>query len=203
MQRLLVVTLLACMSYGCSGGGIKIGGVTVWGRRGSGEREVVHPKIRLDESELSRGVASGTSTVQGQAFLKTVGGDVKYAAGDLIYLCPKGVGMYLIEAASMRREYGEVDYDKRADQACRSMKGDGQGHFRFTGVAAGEYTLATWVVWGIPTGSTTIGGVTKGIAASWTFLSYGATGGLTTGNVTVREGETADVIVNEISVMAE
>ena len=85
VKRSLVVILLACVSYGCV-------------------RGTVRPETRLDESELSRGVASGTSTVHEQAFLKTVGGDVKSAAGNMIYLCPIGVGQYLVEVARLRRE---------------------------------------------------------------------------------------------------
>ena len=83
------------------------------------------------------------------------------------------------------------------------MKGDAEGHFCVRGVAAGEYALATWIVWGITTGSTTIGGVSNDIASSFTFVSTDATGGLTTASVTVGEGETADVIVNAVQVAAE
>ena len=133
MHRLTLIILLAWAPYGC--------GTVLWG--GPPKKVVLRPTTLLDESELSRGMAPGTSTIEGQAFLKTVGDDVKYAAGDVVYLCPKPVGNYLVEVAKLRERedppYVTVDYDKRAELACRSMKCSGDGHFCFKGVAAGEY----------------------------------------------------------------
>ena len=46
------------------------------------------PLVPFNSSEFSRFDGVGKATIEGQAFAKTRGGDIKYPAGDAVYLVP-------------------------------------------------------------------------------------------------------------------
>lgn len=100
----------------------------------------------------------GDGSIQGQAFMKTVGGEVRYAAGNTVLLIPDTA--YARERfqklyGDSKCNYGAVRFDKDPDPAylkmARSTKANGEGRFRFDGLAPGAYFVATQLVWGVPT----------------------------------------------------
>lgn len=104
---------------------------------------------------------TGTGVVTGQAFLKTRGGDVKYGAGEEVYLQP---------ATSYSDQWFNVNYlgqqtladgDPRSAQGRLATQSDGTGSFTFKNVPPGDYYVSTAVTWQAPTqlGLATQGGV--------------------------------------------
>ena len=104
----------------------------------------------------------------GQAFKKTVGGDVKYGAGNSVYLYP--LTPYFSEVLSLfaqRDAFTRVYVDPTALRYKRTAVADAQGHFKFSNVLPGRYYLETSITWGIPTanGIETTGGPATAIIA--------------------------------------
>ena len=120
------------------------------------------PKVDLnstfDPREVAYIKANGSGQIAGQAFLKTVGGDVKYAAGNAVTLIPAGT--YARErmnaiygggrCAARKPDFGRTD--PAYEQYMRRTTADGEGRFSFNGLAAGPYYVVTFVAWGAPTG---------------------------------------------------
>jgi hypothetical protein len=107
---------------------------------------------KYDPAEYARYAGSGSGRITGQAFAKTVGGDVKYAAGNTVWLYP---------VTSMSTEWYQTAIkggkpmkagDQRMMQHSRSTVADGSGNFEFSGLPAGNYYVVTQVTWGVPTG---------------------------------------------------
>ncbi|MHB9075593.1 MAG: hypothetical protein ACYC6G_18975 [Desulfobaccales bacterium] len=93
---------------------------------------------------------NGTGSISGQAFLKTVGGDVKYGAGSSVFLIPNTP--YYIEYFKHAASGHTIqNIDPKAGNYVRQTVGDGQGKFEFVNVPPGEYILLTEVTWGVPT----------------------------------------------------
>ena len=129
-------------------------------------------------AEYARYAGTGTAKITGQAFLKTVGGDVKYAAGNRVWLYP---------ATSMTTEWYEKVIkgghplkagDERMMQHSKMTLGDGTGNFEFDSVVAGDYYVVSQVSWGVPNGY---------------FVNY--TGGAVHAKVHVNDGEMKRVIL--------
>lgn len=94
-------------------------------------------------------MGTGTATIQGQAFLKTRGGDVKYAAGNEIYLLPVtsySNQWYRVSLEWPKKAINPI-YDPRYKQYITTVIGDGEGRFEFKNVPAGDYYLSTTIVW--------------------------------------------------------
>jgi len=121
----------------------------------------------------------GTATIRGSAFLKTRGGEVRLGAGNEVELVP------LVPYIEERLQVGTIrgvplpPRDSRVDAFSRKTIADAQGNFEFTGLPAGRYVLYCAIVWEVPFGSYTTQ----------------QTGGTAYAVVTVKEGETAKVIV--------
>lgn len=107
---------------------------------------------KYDAAEYARYAGSGSSRITGQAFAKTVGDDVKYAAGNTVWLYP---------VTSMTTEWYQTAIkggkpmkagDQRMMQHSRSTVADGSGNFEFGGLPAGDFYVVTQVTWGVPTG---------------------------------------------------
>ena len=95
---------------------------------------------------------SGTSTVKGQAFLKTRAGDVKTAAGNQVLLNPVtsySIDWYKNSYLTNRRLENP---DPRLAAYVPIQIADGSGRFTFKNVPAGEYFVTTSVTWEAPTG---------------------------------------------------
>jgi len=138
-------------------------------------------KTPFDPSEYAWSTRSGTGSLTGQAFVTTVGGDVKYAAGKTISLNP--VTSYSTEWYNRRilnNENLEVA-DPRATELTRSAMADGEGRFKFKDLPAGDYYVTVYIGWMVP------------------WYGYGSSGMSQTGacahaKVTIREGQTTEVI---------
>lgn len=114
----------------------------------------------FNEAEYAPYAGTGTSSITGQAFAKTMGGDVKFAAGNPISLNP--VTTYSTEFYNtlVIQQKAITAPDTRAAQYNRSTVADGNGNFEFHNLPAGEYyvtTVLTWSVAGrngpVPTGA--------------------------------------------------
>jgi hypothetical protein len=105
------------------------------------------------EDELAPFTKDGTSTIYGQAFLKTKGGDIKYGAGETIYLIPSTT--YTKELMSKAAEKGGgffANADPRIKQYIRTTTADGEGRFEFINLPKGDYYLGCRIVWKVATG---------------------------------------------------
>lgn len=129
------------------------------------------PRIAFNvgEHEKLPKIDSGTSTVQGQAFLKTMDGTVKYAAGNEVIIAPVTSytnqfykDYYIPSKSSWAASYDAAAYwngvpkaDSRFKKYYLSTQADGEGRFEFTNVASGKYYINGWIIWMIPSGSYT------------------------------------------------
>ena len=132
------------------------------------------------EQEYAALEKTGTAVVTGQAFLKTLGGDVKTAAGETVYLNP--VTSYSTHAytASVGTTRPMAQPDPRLFQYMKSVTADGTGRFAFKNVPAGDYYVVTQVTWQAPVGY-------QGALRTQ--------GGVVHKRVSVRSGEAAEVIL--------
>jgi hypothetical protein len=101
--------------------------------------------------EYSHYAKSGTSTVVGQAFLKTRGGTVKFGAGENVYLIPNTT--YTREAINkgyLKRGVLMAGVDPRLNNFIRTTVADGNGNFEFYNLPAGSYWLLCDIRWEVP-----------------------------------------------------
>lgn len=119
--------------------------VTLAGCAGSVQPQARH--TAFDASEYAGYGGSGNATITGQAFAKTKGGDVKYAAGNTIVLNP--VTTYSTEWWDRWVVRGEAleDGDPRAKPYARTTNADGEGRFKFANVPPGSYYVMTSIHW--------------------------------------------------------
>lgn len=93
--------------------------------------------------------ATGPATVKGQAFLKTVGGDVKTCAGNSVYLMPATVyNTEILEHMSPTTPIS--NRDPRAHEFTKATVCDADGRFEFDSVAGRKWFVITTVFWGVP-----------------------------------------------------
>lgn len=133
MQKLMVVTVMLTLT-GCA-------------------VPQVQPieRIAFPENEYIQLKKIGTSTVKGQAFLKTRGGDVKVAAGEKVWLNPvTSYSNQWYESHLLNRPLGTAD--PRQDQYIKETTADGSGRFAFRNVPSGDYYITTKVLWESATG---------------------------------------------------
>lgn len=129
--------------------------------------------------------AKGTATLSGEAFLKTRGGEVRYAVGERILLIPAtAYGKEFLDADLIRQEEDiRPALDKRIYLAIRSAQADSVGRFSFLDLPEGNYLLYASIYWEVPKYSPGIG-------------SYSAsTGGRIWQPVLVRNGEQKTVVL--------
>lgn len=109
-------------------------------------------RVPFNEAEYQRLPQSGTGVVEGQAFLKTLGGDVKYGAGQVVRLFPVTSYSEQWWQVSVVEKRPLVDSDPRYSQYIRTTQADGAGNFKFTDVPPGKYFINAEVSWFAPTG---------------------------------------------------
>jgi hypothetical protein len=111
---------------------------------------------RFDPNEGAVVNREGSGSVSGQAFLKTVGGEVRYAAGNTVEI--------FVATAYARERIGKLygaskcnmggvtfkETDPRYLAMKRETKADGEGRFHFDHMAAGDYFVVTTVAWQVP-----------------------------------------------------
>lgn len=144
-------------------------------------QEVVSRKVPFPEEYYAQLEKEGTSTITGQVFMTTRGGDVKYGAGRQVSLTP--VNPYTTEAAQAMMG-GRVieDADPRASEFTRNKIADGQGRFEFNNLPAGRYYVASSVYWQVYSGNRYIGMQDQG--------------GVIVRIAEVGEGETEEIMLN-------
>lgn len=129
----------------------------------------------FDPAEHAPFAGSGSGTIEGQAFLKTKGGEVKLGAGNLVSVVP---------ATSYWREWRDRTVvrgvelrggDERANEFLREAQADGEGRFRFDNLPAGNYIVTCDI--------------------RWHYSEYGQTGGVAYAEVTVRDGQVTRAVV--------
>lgn len=91
---------------------------------------------------------AGPATLHGQAFLKTVGGDVKTCAGSRVLLLP--ATPYVDELLTKEKAGITVKADPRLTSYTRTTLCDAQGSFSFTGLPVQRWYVVTHVTWGVP-----------------------------------------------------
>ena len=91
----------------------------------------------------------GPASLHGQAFLKTVGGDVKTCAGEKVALLP--ATPYNNEVMHSGANNNFENRDARADQYVRYSICDAGGNFSFSNLPAQEWMVLVSVTWGVPT----------------------------------------------------
>ena len=101
------------------------------------------------EAEYQPFIGNGSSTITGSAFMKTLGGDVKLAAGNQIELTPATA--YTRERIDRRSQVGLFQQlessDPRLAQYVRTTIADAQGYFEFKNIPSGDYILSCSIDW--------------------------------------------------------
>lgn len=105
------------------------------------ERNVAYPADEYAALEKT-----GTSAIEGQLFMRTRGGDVKYGAGSEIAVAP--VTSYSRETTRIIRE-GKTPTlaDSRVSAFTHKTQADGEGRFKVTGLPAGDFYVVGGVWW--------------------------------------------------------
>jgi hypothetical protein len=132
----------------------------------------------FNESEFAPYDGTGSSTIMGQAFLKTVGGEVRYGAGCQVVMVPvTSYSTEEYERAIIRGERLEPPDSSYATYVHTTIA-DGNGNFEFSEIPSGGYYLACLIQWEYQTEN----GLTP-------------TGGTVYGRVSVSSNKTAKVIL--------
>src|ERR1051326_3888294 len=105
-------------------------------------RDVAAP---FDETEFAPYMKAGSAKIAGQAFLKTRGGDVKFGAGNTVYLVP--AIPYTDEVMGLAERGFTPRKDPRMEQYVKTTVADGSGNFEFAHLPAGEYWVECGVFW--------------------------------------------------------
>jgi hypothetical protein len=130
------------------------------------------------ESDLEPYGLPGTGVVTGQAFLKTMGGDVKYGAGNVVQIWPATA--FFEERFDKKHIQGkripDLDTETEAKLAPfrRTVIADGFGNFEFRDLPVGKYLIACQITW---------------------LAGQSMTGGFAVAKATVADGQTVKVVV--------
>ena len=104
----------------------------------------------FDANEVSWSKDSGTAVIEGQAFLKTRGGDVKYGAGNTVLLMPQSAYFTAWYTTNKGFQEIKVGFDASAKEYVRQTTSGGDGKFKFSDLPAGKYYIVTTVTWEVP-----------------------------------------------------
>ena len=110
------------------------------------DASVVHTPLVL--SDFAAWGGDGPSNLHGQAFLKTVGGDVKTCAGESVLLLP--ATPYVDELIAKESAGVSENADSRLISFSRKTICDAQGNFSFARLPAQRWYVLTEVTWGVP-----------------------------------------------------
>lgn len=105
----------------------------------------------FDESAFQPYAGKGASTITGQAFEKTNGGDVKFGAGTEVSLIP--VTTYTTEMIQTWRRnsvFGPPQTNPQLQKYIRQVVADGNGNFEFQNVPTGNYYVVCPIFWKVP-----------------------------------------------------
>lgn len=134
-----------------------------------------------DPKILNRVNQKGSSRIQGQAFMRQVGGGVVTAAGEKVGLFV--ATPYTEEAFATVKSGQSIDQSTDTlnfKQYIKTTTADAAGNFEFDQIPPGDYVVVTKVAWQVPQGR------------------YGMSdeGGVLDQKVTVAPGQTAKIIMN-------
>ncbi len=104
--------------------------------------------VAFDAAQAERFAGVGPANLHGQAFLKTVGGDVKTCAGEDVALMP--ATPYFDEMIENVNNGIDIHLDQRAVSLLRRTICDAQGNFSFSGLPTQKWYVLTKVTWGVP-----------------------------------------------------
>lgn len=113
--------------------------------------EIPHrsPASALDPVAIQDAMRPGHAIIRGQAFSKTVGGDVKYGAGNQILVIPNT--SYVSECLGIiKMPYVQTDCADKMVPLGRFVVADGEGRFEITDLSPGQYSISTIIMWGVP-----------------------------------------------------
>lgn len=99
---------------------------------------------KVDHDHYSK---SGTSSFSGQAFLKTKGGDVKYAAGERSCIMPDI--QYLAQFHEKFKTHTVVNHPSWLELT-KCVTADSEGRFEFKNLPAGKWVATSNVSWIVP-----------------------------------------------------
>lgn len=103
----------------------------------------------FEATAVAYALSDGSSSIEGQAFAKTRGGDTKYASGETVSLIP--VSDYTTEyMKGIGTSRGAVTPDARLAAHTRTTVADGEGKFVFRNIPQGSYFVYTKVFWEVP-----------------------------------------------------
>ena len=111
-------------------------------------------KTEFNTNDLASYTYKGSASISGQAFLKTRGGDVRYGAGNDVFITPATA--YTQEIVKFITERGRdvtiyqaapTGNDKVLAGYIRKATADGQGNFSFSGLTPGNYYIECGVFW--------------------------------------------------------
>lgn len=144
-QVISVVFLLALFN-GCGPDG-KLALGPGFGTASSNPYEDKKRLTTFQEAQFEPFKGQGTSTLSGEAFMRTRGGDVKLGAGLEVFLYP--VTDYTTEM--MQREVLGTErlepMDERLAPFVRSTRANSRGEFEFAKLPPGEYYLLCLIQW--------------------------------------------------------
>ena len=109
-----------------------------------------HRSIPFQESAFAPYSGGGNANIHGQAFLRTVGGDVRTCAGSHVQLIP--ATPYVVEIISAIHA-GRSDVQSAMGPVIpyqRETVCDAQGNFGFENIPSGTWYVWTTVEWGVP-----------------------------------------------------
>lgn len=132
-----------------------------------------------DPSEYTAFDGDGSLELRGQAFLTTRGGEVRVGAGRQVTLDPATTYSreWFLRFGGDLDEFGALPADPTFGAARRTTTADAEGRFTFSRLVPGTYLLRTTVTW-------EVGGALQG--------------GVVARVVRIAEGETEEVILNEV-----
>jgi hypothetical protein len=112
---------------------------------------------QFNESEFERYALSvgGASTIRGQAFLKTRGGEVRFGAGEKVTLIPMTAYSREVWQASVAGK--ETKKDPRLEKYVRTTVADGNGNFEFSNLPVGDYFIECPIFWEVPNANSLFG----------------------------------------------
>ena len=104
----------------------------------------------FSEKDFEVILAEGSGRIYGRAFLTTLEGEVKVAAGNTVQLWPAPA--FMKEVLSLQdRGYNVTNYTqavvRKIRPYMRESLGDAQGNFEFTDLPAGDYLLQVTITW--------------------------------------------------------
>ena len=118
------------------------------------QQETYTIKTPFRSEDWSLGIKTGNCNLEGQAFLKTKGGDVKTCTGEEVILMPYNAYTEELYAVAKQGNFDNAsNFDPRIKNYCKVTTCDDNGDFKFENLPSGKWLLYTRVVWEVPGGN--------------------------------------------------